>query len=94
MFWPTADLGVCRGHRARRVRLRLARSVRAGTGAELEHVGSTSVPGLCAKPLIDLMLVVDDPLDDPLDEVPALRVCPGAAASAVPRLVAGHCRGS
>ncbi|HEX8865414.1 MAG TPA: GrpB family protein, partial [Lentzea sp.] len=29
-------------------------------GAELEHVGSTSVPGLCAKPVIDLLLVVDD----------------------------------
>ncbi|WP_439658053.1 GrpB family protein [Lentzea sp. HUAS TT2] len=40
-------------------------------GAELEHVGSTSVPGLCAKPLVDLMLVVDDPLDEG-SYVPAL----------------------
>ena len=27
---------------------------------ELEHVGSTSVPGLAAKPQIDILLVVDD----------------------------------
>lgn len=26
----------------------------------LEHVGSTSVPGLCAKPIIDILLVVSD----------------------------------
>ncbi|WP_312878236.1 GrpB family protein [Lentzea indica] len=32
--------------------------------AELEHVGATSVPGLCAKPVIDLLLVVDDPRDE------------------------------
>lgn len=39
--------------------------------AELEHVGSTSVPGLAAKPVIDMMLVVDDP-DDEASYVPAL----------------------
>ncbi|HUQ57583.1 GrpB family protein [Lentzea sp.] len=33
-------------------------------GAELEHVGSTAVPGLCAKPVIDLMLVVGDAADE------------------------------
>lgn len=27
---------------------------------QLEHVGSTSVPGLCAKPIIDILLVVED----------------------------------
>ncbi|PAF09848.1 GrpB family protein [Bacillus sp. FSL R5-0394] len=27
---------------------------------QLEHVGSTSVPGLCAKPIIDILLVVID----------------------------------
>lgn len=26
----------------------------------VEHIGSTSVPGLCAKPIIDILLVVDD----------------------------------
>ncbi|MFJ5991614.1 GrpB family protein [Lentzea sp. NPDC092896] len=48
-----------------------ARILVALPGAELEHVGSTSVPGLCAKPVIDLMLVVDDPLDE-VSYVPAL----------------------
>ena len=36
-------------------------------GAEillLEHVGSTSVPGLAAKPVIDILLVVPDPADE------------------------------
>ncbi len=33
-------------------------------GAELEHVGSTSVSGLCAKPVVDMMLVVDDAADE------------------------------
>jgi GrpB-like predicted nucleotidyltransferase (UPF0157 family) len=37
----------------------------------VEHVGSTSVPGLVAKPLIDILLVVDDPGDEPA-YVPAL----------------------
>jgi GrpB-like predicted nucleotidyltransferase (UPF0157 family) len=31
----------------------------------LEHVGSTSVPGLAAKPIIDILLVVADPADEP-----------------------------
>src|SRR5215472_4288946 len=31
----------------------------------LEHVGSTSVPGLAAKPVIDILLVVADPADEP-----------------------------
>lgn len=39
--------------------------------AELEHVGSTSVPGLCAKPVVDMMLVVDDARDE-ASYVPAL----------------------
>ncbi|SET22591.1 GrpB family protein [Geodermatophilus poikilotrophus] len=31
----------------------------------IEHVGSTSVPGLVAKPVIDVLLVVPDPADEP-----------------------------
>src|SRR5438552_6223168 len=31
----------------------------------LEHVGSTSVPGLAAKPIIDMVLVVADSSDEP-----------------------------
>lgn len=30
----------------------------------LEHMGSTSVPGLAAKPIIDILLVVPDPADE------------------------------
>src|SRR3954451_16612105 len=37
----------------------------------LEHVGSTSVPGLVAKPRIDILLVVTDPADE-ASYVPAL----------------------
>jgi GrpB-like predicted nucleotidyltransferase (UPF0157 family) len=43
-----------------------------GTGAlQLEHVGSTSVPGLAAKPIIDVLLVVADSADEQA-YVPAL----------------------
>lgn len=31
---------------------------------QLEHVGSTSVPGLCAKPIIDILLVVENTSDE------------------------------
>jgi GrpB-like predicted nucleotidyltransferase (UPF0157 family) len=31
---------------------------------ELHHVGSTSVPGLSAKPILDIVLVVADPTDE------------------------------
>jgi GrpB-like predicted nucleotidyltransferase (UPF0157 family)/uncharacterized protein (DUF952 family) len=31
----------------------------------IEHVGSTSVPGLIAKPIVDIALVVPDPADEP-----------------------------
>ena len=41
-----------------------ARILAALPDAELDHVGSTSVPGLCAKPVIDLMLVVDAAADE------------------------------
>ena len=45
---------------AARVRAVLGERVRL-----LEHVGSTSVPGLAAKPRIDMLLVVPDSADEP-----------------------------
>jgi GrpB-like predicted nucleotidyltransferase (UPF0157 family) len=53
---------------------REAGRVRAALGERvllLEHVGSTSVPGLAAKPRIDMLLVVADSSDEPA-YVPAL----------------------
>ena len=44
-----------------------ARGIRAALGDKvlsLDHVGSTSVPGLAAKPLIDVNLVVADTTDE------------------------------
>jgi GrpB-like predicted nucleotidyltransferase (UPF0157 family) len=46
---------------------RVAARVRAALGdpvLELHHIGSTSVPGLPAKPFIDIDLVVADPADE------------------------------
>ena len=42
----------------------------AGTGARLEHIGSTAVPGLVAKPVLDVLL-----------GVPALEVVEGRRAA-------------
>jgi len=56
---------------------RLAKQVREALGdvvLQLEHVGSTSVPGLSAKPIIDMLLVVADSSDEasyvgPLEQI-------------------------
>lgn len=40
------------------------RSILGNKVLQLEHVGSTSVPGLCAKPIIDMVLVVADSADE------------------------------
>jgi GrpB-like predicted nucleotidyltransferase (UPF0157 family) len=39
---------------------KLVRSALGEKALQVEHVGSTSVPGLCAKPIIDMLLVVSD----------------------------------
>ena len=48
------------------------RRVLGETVLQLEHVGSTSVPGLAAKPRIDIVLVVADSSDEP-SYAPALQ---------------------
>ena len=53
---------------------RQARRIKSALGERalrIEHVGSTSVPGLAAKPIIDILLVVADSADEP-SYVPAL----------------------
>lgn len=52
--WPSRFAG-----HARRIR-----EVLGTTARRVEHVGSTAVPGLAAKPVIDILLVVDDPADE------------------------------
>jgi len=47
------------------------RPVLGSKALQIEHVGSTSVPGLCAKPIIDILLVVKNSADEP-SCVPAL----------------------
>ena len=53
-------------HEAQRIRKALGE-----WALQIEHIGSTSVPGLIAKPIIDLLLVVADSADEP-SYVPAL----------------------
>ncbi|MFB2556813.1 GrpB family protein [Herbiconiux liangxiaofengii] len=53
--WPERYLE----HRAR-IREALATNAEAGHGFGIEHIGSTSVPGLAAKPIIDIVVSVDD----------------------------------
>jgi GrpB-like predicted nucleotidyltransferase (UPF0157 family) len=48
-------------------------------GAEVEHVGSTSVPGLAAKPVLDVDVIV------PVSEVPAGDRGAGAGRVPAPR---------
>ena len=41
------------------------RAALAGRAVRVEHVGSTSVPGLAAKPIVDIVLEVPDSADEP-----------------------------
>ncbi|MEQ2468086.1 GrpB family protein [Niallia sp. Sow4_A1] len=52
--WPTLF-----NQEANRIRYILGSKV-----LQLEHVGSTSVPGLCAKPIIDILMVVKNSADE------------------------------
>jgi GrpB-like predicted nucleotidyltransferase (UPF0157 family) len=54
---------------AQRNRLRAALGP---TAERIEHIGSTAVPGLAAKPIIDILVTVADPADE-LGLVAALR---------------------
>src|SRR4029079_16600871 len=47
------------------------RSILVDRVIRIEHTGSTSVPGLAAKPVIDITMTVADVLDEPAD-APAL----------------------
>ncbi|MET8001740.1 GrpB family protein [Nonomuraea glycinis] len=47
--WRAAELRAILGERARLI----------------EHIGSTAVPGLAAKPIIDIVVGIDDPDDEP-----------------------------
>lgn len=52
----------------------LAEDVRRALGPRamsVEHIGPTSVPGLAAKPIVDVLLIVDD-VEDEVAFVPAL----------------------
>ncbi len=49
--------------------------IRAALGEaalSVEHIGSTSVPGLAAKPIVDILLVVEDSAEEP-SYLPALQ---------------------
>jgi GrpB-like predicted nucleotidyltransferase (UPF0157 family) len=48
------------------------RSILKERALRIEHIGSTSVPGLPAKPVIDMLLTVSDSADEPA-YVPALQ---------------------
>lgn len=50
------------------------RNVLPGINFEIEHIGSTAIPGLSAKPIIDLLIGVDDLTDakqfvEPLEKI-------------------------
>ncbi len=63
-------------------------SALGGRALQIEHVGSTSVPGLAAKPIIDILLVVADSADEP-SYVPALEAAGFVLRTEPPCLLGG-----
>jgi GrpB-like predicted nucleotidyltransferase (UPF0157 family) len=55
-----ADYDPCWAEMFAEEELRIFRAL-DGLDVAVEHVGSTSVPGLAAKPIIDIMVIVPDP---------------------------------
>lgn len=47
-------------HRRRILNALVASGIEVGTRIEIEHIGSTAVPGLAAKPIIDIVVAVVD----------------------------------
>jgi GrpB-like predicted nucleotidyltransferase (UPF0157 family) len=47
-----------------RERDRIAVALSDGVAVRIEHIGSTAVPGLAAKPIVDILVTVADPNDD------------------------------
>jgi GrpB-like predicted nucleotidyltransferase (UPF0157 family) len=43
---------------------RIAEALGGSSSLRIEHIGSTSVPGLAAKPIIDILVVVPDSADE------------------------------
>jgi GrpB-like predicted nucleotidyltransferase (UPF0157 family) len=66
----------------------------SGGALRIEHVGSTSVPRLAAKPVIDILLVVANPADEDA-YLPTLQVRLPAASHPRAELVrASHVQGA
>lgn len=58
-----AEYDLAWAERFRREEARI-RAALGGTALSVEHIGSTSVPGLAAKPIVDILLVVEDSGDE------------------------------
>ena len=59
-----------------RIRSSLGEAALGEAALSVEHIGSTSVPGLAAKPIVDILLVVEDSGNEP-SYLPALEAFEG-----------------
>ena len=59
-----------------------------GSAFTIEHIGSTAVPGIAAKPVIDIMIVVDD--DSLVDTSNEVEAVPGEHSPIEPAGNAAH----